>query len=247
MTTESDAASGAAVEVPAPVDAETTVPATEQPDQTTSEPPTEPPKDREQKAAEALQRRLSKRTGEYYQQKARADQLEQEIAALRQRSQDDAPEDRKPGRDEVESRASELMQEREIASKVNALMTKGKSIEGFEAAASAVVDELGLINNGRPTAALHVLLDTDSPAELIAHIGSDPELLESLAGLSPTRLAARIARIEDAMKAAKAPKTSAAPPPLKPVTGAASTDPDPSRMTDKQYAEWRRKQIAARR
>lgn len=248
MTTENDVSTGAETEITAPVEAETTAPAAEQLEQTTPE-QAESEEDKSQKAAKALQRRLDKRTRDFYQERAQREQLQAEIEALRQRqSQPEEPEARTPSRDDVESRASELMQQRELAGRVNDLMSKGKSIEGFDAAASAVVEELGLVDSrGRPTPSLHALLDADSPAELIAHIGSDPELLDSLAGLSPTRLAARLARIEDAMKAAKTPKTSAAPPPLKPVKGTATAEPDPSSMTDKQFAEWRKKQIAARR
>lgn len=238
MTTENDVSSGAETEITAPVEAETTAPAAEQLEQTTSE-QAESEEDKGQKAAKALQRRLDKRTRDFYQERAQREQLQAEIEALRQRTTAEAPEDRAPSREDVESRASQLMQERELASRVSALMTKGKAIDGFEAAASAVVEELGLVDSkGRPTPSLHALLDADSPAELIAHIGSDPDLLDSLAGLSPTRLAARLARIEDAMKAAKAPKSSNAPKPLAPVKPAASATVDIHKLDSD--ADWYR-------
>lgn len=238
MTTENDVSSGAETQITAPVEADTTATAAEQLEQNTPE-VAESEEDKSQKAAKALQRRLDKRTRDFYQERAQREQLQAEIEALRQRTTAEAPEERAPSREDVESRASQLMQERELAGKVNDLMSKGRAIAGFEAAAGAVVEELGLVDSkGRPTPSLHALLDADSPAELIAHIGADPDLLESLAGLSPTRLAARLARIEDAMKAAKAPKSSNAPKPLAPVKPVATSVKKPdSEMSD---AEWYR-------
>lgn len=235
MTTETEVSTGAETEIVAPEVAENTESAPEQLEQETPE-VAESEEDKASKAAKALQRRLDKRTRDYYQAQAERDQLRAEIEALRQK-----PEEREQV--DVESvartKAEEILKERELASKVNALMSKGKSIEGFNEAANAVVEELGLLDSkGRPTQSLHVILESDSPAELIAHIGSDPDILESLNGLTPTQLARRLARIENEMQAK--PKTSNAPKPLAPVKPAAvATQKADHEMSD---AEWYRLQ-----
>lgn len=251
MTTESNVSSGAETEITAPVQAET-IPstATEQPEEaTTAETPSETQEDREAKAAKALQRRVDRLTRDRYAERARAEQAERELETLRQRVSQ--PEE-KPEVDvqaEAKRMADEMLSQRELKAKVNDVLSKGRSIEGFEAAAGLAVEELGLVDGrGNPTPSLFALLDTDSPAELLHHIGSNPDLAESLSGLSPTRLAVRLAKLEEELKAAKAPKTSAAPKPIKPVGGpAVSSDEYSPSMTNAQFDAWRARQIAARR
>lgn len=250
MTTESNVSSGAETEITAPVEADIDPsPATEQPEEAGADKATESPEDRAAKALEAKQRRIDRLTRDRYAERARAEQAERELEALRQRV--NQPEE-KPEVDvqaEAKRMADEMLSQRELKAKVNDVLSKGRSIEGFEAAAGLAVEELGLVDGrGNPTPSLFALLDTDSPAELLHHIGSNPDLAESLSGLSPTRLAVRLAKLEEELKAAKAPKTSAAPKPIKPVGGpAVSSDEYSPSMTNAQFDAWRARQIAARR
>lgn len=248
MTTEEMTAPGAAVEVPAP-----DVPETEQPQVEGQQPETEATEtpeteaDKEAKALKAMQRRIDKRTRDLYSERAEKEQLRRELEALKNtgaQTQETAPD--------IETlatkRAREMLEQQTLQSKVRSTLEKGKTLENFDQAVNTAIEDLGLLDSqGRPTPHLAALLDVDAPHELIHYLGTNPEVADSLQGLSPSQFAYRLARVEAQMQAAKAPKVSAAPPPLKPVTGSSNADPDPSQMTDPQFAAWRKKQIEARR
>jgi hypothetical protein len=90
------------------------------------------------------------------------------------------------------------------------------------------------------------VLAADDPATVLHAIGSDPDLAEELAGMSPIQQARRIARLEATLDVPKPASKSNAPKPLEPVKGATGATKDPSLMSDAEFSAWRKAQIKAR-
>lgn len=251
MTTETQAAPGAAAEIPAPDAPETEQPPVvegQQPETPDPETPPETEADKEAKALKAMQRRIDKRTRDLYAERARAEQAERELAALKNTGDQPREIDAKDVETLAKERARELVEQQTLANKVRDTLEKGRALQGFDVAVNTAIEDLGLLDaKGQPTAYLAALLDTDAPHELLHYLGTHPEVADSLQGLSPSRFAYRLAHVETQVREAKAPKQSAAPKPIKPVTPAAKAEGYHPGMSDKEYADWRRGQIAARR
>jgi hypothetical protein len=79
-------------------------------------------------------------------------------------------------------------------------------------------------------------------SDVLYHLASNPEVAEEIAILPPAAFAARLGEIHaDIRREKNAPKkASNAPAPVKPVGGNASVQPDPSKMTDKEWLDARR-------
>lgn len=91
------------------------------------------------------------------------------------------------------------------------------------------------------------LLETSNASDIVYFLGTDLEEAARIAALPPNAQAKEMGRLEDKLTTKPPVKTSSAPEPIKPVGGAkAITETDPAKMTDKQFAEWRKRQIAAR-
>lgn len=250
MTTEAEVSPGAETEIIAPEQQlETTPEAAPETDPSEQQPEVKDPvkelETRLKTERANFDRRISRKHAEFAREKARADQFEQQLA----RHQTDPAET--PAVD-VEAlaaqKAEQITAQRELSRRVQDVLSKGSALPEFSAHCSTAIEELGLLDGkGQPTAMLSVFLEADTPHEVLDHIGKNPEVAAQFDGLTPTQAARRLVKLEAELAAAKAPKVSAAPKPLKPVGGSAGGEPDPSAMTDKQFAEWRRQQIAARR
>ena len=246
MTTESNDLAGAGSEITAPVTVqeppEVTAPENNEAEQ---QPQEESKPDDSDKSLKRLQRRVDRVTAARYQAEARAQQLEQELARYRERSANpEEPQQQPQYRPEdidrlAEERAREIATVQEVAQRSNEAFKDGLKTFGdaFKSSVAAVIEEAGelITTRGTPTALGEAILDSDKPAELLHYLGQNPDIAESLQGLSAARLGRRISAIESEMKQAKVSK---APQPLKPVTpkGAPLAKPE-SQMTD---AEWYR-------
>lgn len=104
-----------------------------------------------------------------------------------------------------------------------------------------------------------ILQDLDSGPELAYYLGKNRDVALSINDLPPHIAAVELGRIDAKLTSERAAKAAAlekakqdkavskAPPPTPKLEGSnAQVEKDPSEMTDKQFAEWRRKQIAAR-
>jgi hypothetical protein len=82
----------------------------------------------------------------------------------------------------------------------------------------------------------------------MAYLVNNPKEAERIATLSPARQAAELGKIEAKFPSAvKDVAVSKAPAPIKPIGSHGSASKTPEQMTDKEFADWRKKQIAARR
>jgi hypothetical protein len=113
--------------------------------------------------------------------------------------------------------------------------TEAANIAGFDRDA---FDELPLTQT-----IASAVIDSDVAPKLMAYLASNPDEVDRIAALSPTRQAAAIGRLEE--KVSAAPAISKAPPPLKPVGARGSAvNTDVSRMSMDEYAEFRKRQGA---
>jgi hypothetical protein len=241
MTTENLAAPGAAAEITAPAAPELEIPQVEGADAPATE-PAETEAEKEAKAVKQLQRRIDKRTRDLYAERAEKEQLRRELDALKNTGKQ-SPEDAPDIEALTERRARELVEQQTLQGKVRATLEKGRALADFDQAVNTAIEDLGLLDSkGRPTPHLAAVLDADAPHELIHYLGTNPDVADSLQGLSPTQFAYRLARIEAQMQAGKAPKQSTAPKPLTPVQPASKpTAKADSEMSDAEWYRQRRK------
>jgi hypothetical protein len=243
MNTETMPASGVAAEQVTPVEN-----VIEQPEVTTPEsneaeqqPQEKPEQDDSDKSLKRLQRRVDRVTAARYQAEARAQQLEAQLAQFQQQTQPEGKQEA-PQVDPYKL-AEEIATAKQITDRSNSTFSDGVKAYGdaFKASVSAVIDEAGpLINDrGMPTALGEAVLDSDKPADLLHYLGQNPDIAESLHGLSAARLGRRIEAIERDMKASRVSK---APAPLQPVTpkGAPIAKAESS-MSDAEWYAARRK------
>jgi len=92
---------------------------------------------------------------------------------------------------------------------------------------------------------LEVLEESERGPEIAYHLGQNPRLAREIARLSPLQAARELGRIEAKLaERPKAPAVSKAPPPAPTL---AATEPavekDPEKMSDKEWLEWRNKQL----
>lgn len=82
----------------------------------------------------------------------------------------------------------------------------------------------------------------DNGPEVAYFLGKNPDLAAKIASLDEYRQFLEIGRLQAEISARKplSAEQSKAPPPIKPVGTKATVQKDPSRMTDKEFAEWRK-------
>jgi hypothetical protein len=99
-----------------------------------------------------------------------------------------------------------------------------------------------------------VIAESEMGPEVALYLAENEEKAAQIAQLSPFLQARELGRIEARLEAAKvtpppAPKLSEAPPPVPKIdaTDPAIPNKDPSKMSDSEFAKWRKRQIAQRR
>ena len=204
----------------------------------------------DQKAIRKLQRRIDRLTAKRGGVERENELLRQKISEIERQLHtaggktdegEDGQGDRQPhkGRQFTEAdierlaqaRAVELQQQTSLSQRVGKVIEAGSKLEGFAAAVDAVAEVVPFTDRqGRPTAFIEAVLETDDPATVLKHLGDNPDEAEDLAGLTPAQLGRRLAKLEDRLKAGAKKQTSAAPQPLKPITGSsAGAEPDPEK------------------
>jgi hypothetical protein len=243
------AAPGAAAELPAPV--ETAEAPSEQPEVAEPETPeAEKPEDETSKALKRMERRISKLTAAKYQSAAEANQARQELEAIRQKlsqyeggqeqTQQVRPEDVLTLAEQI---AQQKIEQREVVNTVQSVLKAGRALDGFDDACNAVDSEIPFYTDkGQPTPFFRVVMESEQPARVLHYLGTNLNVAEELAGLTPTQQARRIARIEadlDGQAEPPAPKVSKAPKPIAPVKG---TKADSGGLSDDlSMDEWARR------
>jgi len=141
----------------------------------------------------------------------------------------------------IREEATRLAQQNGFSDRVGRVLQSGKAIEGFDELTNTVNDEMPFSDrDGKPTPFLRALMDSDKPAELIAHLGKNPDLLEGLQDLTEGQLNRRLDRIEQSIKQEARP--SKAPAPLKPPAGSSGSGGAPS-ADSPDYLAWKLKKL----
>ncbi len=254
MTENTLAASGAAAEITAPDAAETQEVAA--PDSTEAEgreadaSEQKPEKTAEQKEVERLRRLLTKRDrtqGKLYQDNQSLRERLERLEAAQQSAKEPGEQTHIDPKDIdrlIDQRAEERATAKAVADRSNSVFEAGIKSFGdeFKESVASVIEEAGeLIQwNGLPTPLGEAILDSDTPEKLLNFLGQNPELAESLHGLTAAKLGRRIAAIERQMDAEAESKPAK---PLAPVKPAANPRPkSPDDLSDADwYAQRRRK------
>lgn len=206
----------------------------------------------EQRTSRNAQRRIERLAAERAALRRENEMLREQNARIQQREPTDEGESKAVAPQDIErlatERAKELQKQQDFAKRTEAVVEAGRKIPGFQAAVSAVADEVPFADaRGVPTPFIDAVLDSDKPAELLAWLGKNPEEAAAFANLSPAQIGRRLARLEDRIEREAKVQTSSAPVPLKPLQSKAVADKDPGAMSDAEFATWRHRQIAQRR
>ncbi len=148
-------------------------------------------------------------------------------ALLQQRGGDDTPP-RPPGQIDVETRAAQLVAEREFNRRLAEIDATGRQDIGAETweAAKQTMTALRATQN---QAFLTALAETENPAQIFAALAEDTDTLMEMLEKPPAAMAARLGRMDAKLSTPKAPlrPTSNAPRPPAPVqTSSAPATPD---------------------
>lgn len=183
---------------------------TETPPETT-ETPAEPPKpDKVERRIANLTRKMAEESRARAAAEARAEAAERRLDT---NAPDATPAAHKPV--DVETRAEQLVTEREFNRRLNDIDSAGKKEFGGDSweAAKSTLTGLGATTN---KAFLEALAESESPAKLFAHLADDTDELVALLAKPPAAMAAKIGRIDAQLsKPAPRPLSGAPPPPPK--------------------------------
>lgn len=235
----------ATTEIPADQTNETPEVVTPEPAEQTE--PQASDKDERDKAIARMERRINRKHAEAAAANERVRMLEERLAGFeKQQPAEKIEVDPSELEKTVIERAREIARAERFTEQCNAVAAKGRQeFPDFQDAVASVATEIPLFDRrGGPTPAMQVMLEADNPPALLHYLGKNPDVVSELADLSPTQIARRLDRIEREMS--QKPKTSQAPKPLEPIS-AKAVSKDPSEMTDKEFAEWRKRSIAQRR
>jgi hypothetical protein len=169
-------------------------------------------------AAEAQAREAAER---------RAEAAEALLRAGQQQPADQPPPQSRTDPVDVETRAAQLIQEREFSRRLAEIDAAGKKEIGADAweQAKATHTGLGAVSN---QAFLAALAETENPAKIFTALADDTDALVDLLNKSPAAMAARLGRMDAEISRPAVKPLSAAPVPAPRVHGGAIVpEPDP--------------------
>jgi hypothetical protein len=245
MSTEPQVTTGDVTEINAPVSAPvTTEVATPETDANTEQ-EASPEEDDAGKALKRMQRRIDKRTADVYRERAENEQLKQRLAALEAR---DGPKEETQV--DPYALAKDLAKADRFAEMSNQLVDAGtKKHSDYMHVLKDLSSEVGdfVKRDGKPSPFMEVVIEVaETPqrrAELLYHLGKNPDIAADLADLNPIQLAKRLDRLERELTESSNPKTSNAPKPLEPVKGKASDSALGPGLSDAEWMKRREAQI----
>jgi hypothetical protein len=187
-----------------------------------AETPETPPEETEKpKQTPWFQKRIDELTKARWDAAREAEQLRQEIAALRQ-PQTDTEGNPVPQQDPVKL-AEQIVAQREFDNTCNVIYEKGAGEFADFDQALANFRLLG----GLPRPLIEAAQETDAPHAVLYDLGKNPEEAARILSLPPIRMAAAVAKLAAKTITPPAPKVSKAPAPVVPVSGNGRADKDP--------------------
>ena len=202
-----------------------------------------------QKTIDKLLRRIQRQSGKIGGTARERDMIAQENAALKAqlaelRGESGQTEPASQSIEEVaEKKAREILHAESLNKRAAEVLSAGKKVSGFSEALESLREEIPFIGRDqRPTAFFEALLDSDNPAKLIHHLGTNPEEAAEFEGLSPSAIGRRLERLETRLKQEGTVKTSKTPAPIEPIKGTGGqVSPDLGKMTFAEYEKARAK------
>lgn len=204
-----------------------------------------------QKTIDKLLKRIQRQSGKIGGTARERDMIAQENASLKARIAElsgESQQTQEPNIEEVaERKAREILHAESLNKRAAEVLSAGKKVTGFGDALEALREEIPFIDRQkRPTPFFEALLETDDPAKLIHHLGTNPDVAAEFEGLTPTQLGRRLAKLETQLKQDGTVKTSKTPAPIDPIKGTGShANPELSKLTFSDYEKARAKQGAS--
>ena len=217
-----------------------------------------------------VQKRFDELTREKYDEKRKRELAEQKLAELQKQVAETKPATDKPKLDDFETLEEfnealfdwKLAERERATNKDSELRSKADQSAEHQATVEASVDYLlkagtlkypdfQTVAGSVPPSVmtddlLLALADIETGADVAYHLGKNPADAARLINLSPVQLGRALASIEANLQSAPKKTPTQTAEPIKPAGNRASVDKDPTKMTDNEFAEWRRKQIAKR-
>lgn len=194
------------------------------------------PEDRETRLATEL--RLEKKRAR--EEKARAESMAAELAALKAGQPVNPDIDR-----QVNERAAALNKQHEFQKTTNDILDIGNKEFGekqFTEMVNTVAETTGGVNNPKFWQMVEAMADVGDAHKLFKQLYDHPDVLDDIAALPPHRMGAALAKA--AVKMAPKPRpVSQTPPPVSSVgrtTVTSQGETDPSKMSQDAFMEWRK-------
>lgn len=141
----------------------------------------------------------------------------------------------------VDQRATVLVEQRETQARSTAWIAAGNAdFPDFTERCNTLAD-LGAGSNAAFMAAVSKI---GAAHKVVAELASNPGEAVRVLALPPVDMAVELAAMSYRIGAAQPPPkpTTQAPPPIRPITGTARAEPDPSKMDGDEYLRWFREQ-----
>jgi hypothetical protein len=203
-----------------------------------------------QKTIDKLLRRIQRQSGKIGATARERELISQENTTLKAQLAElrgESPQTQEPNIEDVaERKAREILHAESLNKRAAEVLSAGKKVTGFSEALEALREDIPFIGRDkRPTPFFEALLETDEPAKLIHHLGTNPDLAAEFEGLSQSQIGRRLAKLEGQLLQDGKVKSSKAPAPIDPIKGTGGqVSQDLAKMSFSDYEKARAKQGA---
>ena len=133
----------------------------------------------------------------------------------------------------IRDEARRIATQEAIANKFNRVYEQGiKNVVGFEKAVKSL-ELVGITNE-----AVEFIIDSDVGDRILHYLGKDLDLAESLAAMSPVKMARELNKIEAELSKPVKNRTSSAPKPIEPVRAKSGKEATPDLGKPQNYFDW---------
>ena len=221
-----------------------------------------------------VQKRIDRAVRQKYEAEARSKMLEERVAAMesrqyapqQQRQADDSEPtiDKFDNFDQYVAAKAEYIAKKQIESTLTAreraqaehreATERTKTVDSWNKRIAAATAEMPdfeevLASSDVPMTPpmQQAIMESDIGPKLAYYLANNPEEAEKIAGMSPIGAIRTLGRIEERLSNSKpAVKSTDAPPPIRATGSNATVTKDPHKMSDAEFAAWRKNQIKAR-
>lgn len=235
------------------------------------EPEVKEEKPEEPAIPKGVQKRIDRAVRQKYEAEARTKMLEERLQALESRqNQPSAPKVVDNGVPKIENfdnfdeyvaakaeyiaskKIQETLSERDNARKAEyEAAERQKTADSWTKRLASATAELPdfedvLASSDVPMSApmQEAIMESDIGPRLAYYLAQNPEEAIQIAGMSPVAAIRTLGRIEERLTSQKPATPKVAPAPIKPVGGRAAVAKDPGKMSDVEYAKWRKSAAA---